>query len=223
MLVSLADMKIYLGISPSDTTWDVFLTTQLTLISQTVEAYCNRQFAATDYIQTFYREDLIYHERVLDEVTCYQFPIISVSSVKTKENTSDMGEVVTDYRIHKPTAKIIKNRYSGWIFGCSEILEVAYRAGFEVIPAPVQQVVYSLVQERYNKSKSGIDLNFGSDVQSIAIPGVINIQYDFSLQNNNRESAFGTILGSNANVLDYFRSERAIIGDVRLAYNVEDI
>lgn len=216
-------MKIYLGIDPSDTTYDVFLTSQITLVSQTIEAYCNRKFEATDYIQTFYREDQIVSDRVLDEVTCFQFPIITVASVISKENDADAGDPVTDYRIHKPTAKVIKNRYSGWLrTGCSNILEVTYRAGFEVIPAPVLEVVYSVVQERYNKKKSGIDLNFGSDVQSIAIPGVINIQYDFSLQNNQRDSAFGSILGSNANVLDYFRSERAVIGDIRLAYNEED-
>jgi len=75
-----------------------------------------------------------------------------------------------------------------------------------------------LVKERYNKHTSGIDLDFGSDIQSISIPGTISVAYDYSLQNNERKTAFGAILGNYVNTLDYFRSERPLIGSVRLEY-----
>jgi hypothetical protein len=214
-------MKLYLGIT--DTTKDTFLNQQIALISDTIEAYCSRKFASTQYIQTFYREELEDLGLTVNEVVCYHFPLISVDNIITKQLDTDVGEAVTDYRIHKPSAKIIKKRFLTsytlplFYYG-NNILEVTYTAGYATIPATVTQVVYDLVKERFNKMTNGIDLNFGSDVQSIAIPGVINIQYDFKLQNNKRDSAFGVILGNSANVLDFYRSERAVVGSLRLAY-----
>lgn len=219
MLVTLAEMKTYLGEATTD--YDAFLTQQITVVSEAIEAYCQRRFEQTDYTQTFYKEDVIANRAVIDEVTCYHFPITAVTSVLSKDAVGDAGTAVEDYRYHSATGKIIKKRYTGTFFD-RDILEVTYTAGYATIPAPVTQVVYGLVQERYNKKKNGIDLNFGSDVQAIAIPGVINIQYDFTLQNNERKNSFGMILGSYTNILDFYRSERAVIGDIRLAY-VEDV
>ncbi len=226
MLVSLEDMKAYLGVS--EETYDTFLTQQTTLISDTIEAYCRRKFLETDYVQIFYLEDLISRDKVLDELTLFQYPITAVTSVVEKYLDTDAGDAVTDFRPHKPSGKLIKKRaygpYCTPFFSYGKlIVEVAYTAGYETVPTPVQQVVYNLVQEAYNKKVNGIDLNFGSDVETISIPGVINIQYDFSLNNNERSSTFGMILGSNANILDFYRSERAVIGTLRLAYNEEDV
>lgn len=217
MLVTLADMKIYLGVS--DTSYDTFLTNQIAIISETVEAYCRRKFTNTAFVETFYCEDLRERGKVLDEITCFNYPIISITSVVEKVDDTDTGTAITDYRVHKPSAKLLKRgQYCGNFFTIGNILEVTYNAGYTTVPAPVAGVVYQLVQERYNKKINGIDLNFGPDIQAIAIPGVLNIQYDFSLQNNERTATFGTILGSTANVLDFYRSERAVIGAVRLAY-----
>ena len=72
--------------------------------------------------------------------------------------------------------------------------------------------------ERYNKKSSGVDLNFGSDVQRVSIPGAISIDFDYSLSNNERKSAYGVILGSNSNILDDWRSERSVIGSGKLEY-----
>lgn len=218
MLVSLSDMKTYLGETTTD--YDDFLTQQITVISDSIEAYCMRKFNSTSYVQTFYKEDIIQRGYVIDELTCYQFPIISVASVVEKyDDGADTGVAVTDYRFHAGTAKIIKKKYTGTFF-CRDLVEVTYTAGYAEVPAPITQAVYSLVQQNYNKKKNGIDINFGSDVQSVAIPGVINIQYDYTLQNNEKSSTMGMILGSWTNVLDIYRSERAVVGDIRLAYNV---
>lgn len=217
MLVSLNDMKTFLGVSGTE--HDTFLTEQLTLISETVESYCNRKFQQSTWKEVFYREDLVNNDRVIDELTCYYFPLVSIASVLEKKNEADAGVPVADYRVHGPTGKIIKKRYERF-FVNGDIVEVTYSAGFApgTIPTPVLNVVKTLVQERYNKKVNGIDMNFGADVQSIAIPGVINIQYDFSLNNNERKNAFGVILGSNINVLDFYRSERRVVGSGHLAF-----
>jgi hypothetical protein len=218
MLVALDDMKTYLGIDLLDLTYDTFLTQQITLVSDTIEAYCQRKFELLDYVQTMYEEDFKEKGRAVKDVTLYHFPTTAITSIVEKDLITDTGTAITEYRVHNPTAKLISNPGPNYFFSVGKILEVEYTAGYASIPTPITQVVYNVVQENYNKKINGIDLNFGSDVQSIAIPGVINIQYDFSLQNNDRKTPFGTILGNNLNILDSYRSERAVIGSIRLAY-----
>lgn len=217
MLVSLSDMKIYLGIPLVDTTYDVFLTQQIQTISEAIENYCGRKFESTTYTQLFYKDDYIKRDLPRDTLIMYHFPLISVNSVKSKQLESDVGEDITNYRTHKPTAKITNKDYFD-MFCFSEIVEVNYTAGFATIPFVIQNAVYSLVQERYNKKINGVDLNFGSDVQSISIPGTISIAYDYSLNDNERKSAFGAILGKYINTLDFYRSERTLIGKIEDAY-----
>lgn len=207
MLVTLDDMKNYLGIPLANTSHDVFLTEQLNLISDTVEAYCNRKFQAANYIQTFYRDDYggeISHFRLA------QYPLKSITSIENDTEVMDLS----DYRTHKVTATV--SNTIGMFQGADEVV-VEFEAGFDTIPTPVTATVKSLVQERYNKHTSGVDLNFGSDVQSISIPGTVSVQFDYTLESNNRNRGFGVILGNYVNVLDKYRSER-VIGQNNLEY-----
>lgn len=207
MLVSLADMKTYLGIS--GTTYDNFLTEQLTLVSDAIEAYTKRKFAQATWEEVLYSSDYAFNGKF----KTYHFPIISVTSILDQDDVAIVG--ADDYRIHKPTGTI--TRKSGYFFGTEET-KIRYVAGYATIPPLIQAAVKSLVSERYNKKVSGVDLNFGSDVQRISIPGAIAIDFDYSLQNNDRATAFGGILGSQLNNIDYFRSERALIGSTKLTY-----
>lgn len=196
MLVTLANFKTYAGIS--GTTYDTFLTEQITVISDAIEGYCNRVFAQTVWKQTYYSKD---YKRPVGDLTLWQFPVASVTSIIQDGTTIDSAT----YRIHKPTG--IVTRDDGFLYG--EVTEVIYTAGFATMPSPVTNAVYELVNERYNKKVSGVQLNFGSDVQRISIPGAISIDFDYTLNNNERKNAFGQLLGSQVNVLDYYRSERA--------------
>lgn len=205
MLDTLSNVKARLGITESDN--DAFLTNQIQLISDVIEAYCRRKFAAADWNQKFYREDL-HNSRFLE---LYHFPLISLGGLSI--DGVDLEEA--QLRIHKPTAQI-KRVDGGVLYG--EEIEVEYRAGYETIPSPILAVLDALVGERYNKKKSGVDLNFGSDVQRISIPGAISIDFDYTLTNNDRKSAYGTIIGNYANVLDDWRSERAVIGSGKVEY-----
>jgi len=98
------------------------------------------------------------------------------------------------------------------------ILEIVYVAGYAALPAPIKSVELSILEERYNKKKSGISLNFGSDVQRVSIAGTISVDFDYSLQSNERVSAYGTILGNYINVLDQYRSERVLTGSGMITY-----
>jgi hypothetical protein len=206
MLVTLNDMKNYLNIPLTDTSQDVFLTQQLQYISDVIEQYCGRKFLQATYTQTFYFDDFLVYPK---ELELFMFPLVSVTTIE------EDGEPIDDYRSQLPSATLIRPK--GW-FQTGEELIVEYVAGYTAAPIPVRQVVFDLVQERYNKQNSGVPLNFGSDVQRVSIPGTISIDFDYTLTSNERQNGFGSVLGKNMNILDFYRSERAIIGNGRLVY-----
>jgi hypothetical protein len=204
MLVSLADMKTYLGETTTD--YDVFLTEQLSVVSEAVENYCGRKFAQANYTQTFYYKD--FKGENVDKLPLYHYPVSTITSVEKD------GEVVdpADYRV-SPKTWFLQYENSQWFTDQYNIV-VEYTAGYATIPMTIQACVKSIVEEKYNKKKSGVAINFGQDVQQISIPGSINIAFDYTLQANERKSKFGMILGNWANVLDSFRSERPIVGTI---------
>lgn len=209
MLVSLADMKAYLGIPSGNTSHDTFLTEQLNLLTEVITNYCRRNFESATYQQTFYRDE----NREDWSLTLFQFPVSSITSIVEDGVTLDP----TLYRLNKPTGIISLTTKDKYFFAAKETV-VTYVAGFTTVPLAVQSVVKSIVQERYNKHTSGINLDFGSDVQRISIPGAIAIDFDYSLNNNERKNPFGAILGAHLNVLDFYRSERAVLGSDKLIY-----
>lgn len=216
-LVLLADIKTYLGIPTLDTTQDAFLTQQEGLISDTVEAYCGRKFLipGTSYVQSFYVEDYF---RGISDLHLLNFPVSEITEVKDGDTIYTVGGGVLDEVRPNFSVGNIFRRRGFFIYG--DIVQVTYKAGFAALPSPVASVIMSLVEERYNKKQSGVPLNFGSDVQSISIPGTISVAFDYSLQANDRKTKFGTILGNYLNVLDFYRSERVIVGQGKLSYVV---
>ena len=222
MLVSLDDMKTYLGIELIDTTHDAFLTEQLVLMSSTIENYCGRKFEQASYTQTFYKED--FNQEVYElPLYLYHYPLISITTLtETISGTADIL-LPSEYRLHLPTAKVyrlIDSVKSPWVGNgdASSNVVVVFEAGYATIPAEIDSVVKSLVAERYNKNEAGVELNFGTDVQRVSIPGTIAVDFDYSLQSNERKNGFGMILGNYLNVLDFFRSEKTLIGSIKENY-----
>jgi len=207
-LVSLADMKTHLGITTAD--YDAFLTDQLEVISSTVENYCGRKFERASYVQTFYWDDFRVPQKYL---YMFHYPIISLDSA-----TLGTEDILAQLRFHKPSGKVTRNNRQLFSFYSEEEIVFEYDAGFDEIPPIITSVVKNLVEERYNKKISGVDLNFGRDVQQISIPGTINVSFDYTLQANDRSRRFGLILGDYGNVLDPFRSERPIVGSIKENY-----
>lgn len=206
MLDTLANVKSRLNITSSQ--YDAFLTAQITLVSDTIEAYLRRKVKSQAFHQHYYRTD--YSKSLLMQLFCY--PVSAVTSITEDGVVLDPAS----YRLHKPTGSVLRLDNTGFFFALETV--VLYTAGWATVPSPILSVLDSVVQERYNKNASGVDLNFGSDVQRISIPGSIQIDFDYTLKNNQRTSAFGEILGSNLNILDRYRSERAILGTSKLIY-----
>lgn len=208
MLMSLEQVKKALNIPCSDSANDDFLIAQINLISEAMEIYCGRKFNLASYTQEFYRDEIA--KDIVREVLLYHYPVVNVVSVQ--QNNED----IVGYRVVKNTGLIRKR---DGLFSDTEVpLVVKYSAGYQDLPYTLQSVLTSLVGERYNKKVSGVDLNFGSDVQRISIPGTISIDYDYTLENNSQGVALGIILGTQANILDQFKSERKIVGTLREGY-----
>lgn len=196
-LITLTKVKEYLGETTTD--YDDFLQDQIDVVSEAVESYCGRKFALDTYTQTFYDDQFDFPPK---EIYTFHYPLVSVSSV-----VQGSEDITSSVRVHNESGHLYrKERF----LALADDVVVQYQAGFAEIPAPVRSAVFSIVAERYNKKVRGLDLGFGSDVQSISVPGSINIQFDYTLQSNERTSKFGMLLQNYINMLDPYRSERVI-------------
>lgn len=212
-MVTLEDVKGFLGIELSNTSHDSFLLSQISVVSDSVEGYCNRKFKLGTYAQFFYRED--FHTPVY-RIPLHNFPIVSLVSIEEADSDDSLNwNVINNYRLHKETGTLSSNEA---FFRSGKILKITYSSGFAVIPPLISHVIFSIVEERFNRKVSGVSLNFGADVQRISIPGSIAIDFDYTLSHNERKSTYGLILGNFLNVLDPYRSERVIIGASKLSY-----
>lgn len=220
MLLTVEQVKERLKIPTGTTTDDAFIASQIAVVTTAIENYCNRSIVARNFEETFYGA---YSGFTISpwEVQLYHFPIITLTEVVVKNGSSTETFTANDYIIHKPTATIRNKPYSDArsLPNFFQEMVFKYRTGYATIPADIQDVALALVTERYNKYKNGIDINFGSDVQSVSIPGVISISYDYSLEDNDSQQSYGAIIGKYRNVLNYYRSDRAIFkGSGELKY-----
>lgn len=206
MLDTLVNVKSRLNITTDQ--YDTFLNQQIALASDTIETYLRRKILDANYTQHFYRTD--YRPSLLLQTFCY--PISEITSITEDGIVLDPA----NYRLHKPTGSILRLDHNPFFYAEETI--VAYSSGLESCPTPILSVLDSIVQERYNKMVSGVDLNYGADIAKISIPGALSIDFDTSSNTSGRDASFGTIIGSNANVLDPYRSDRAILGSSRLIY-----
>lgn len=202
-LMSLDDVKDSLRITSSVD--DDFIEEQIEVVSEAIEIYCRRKFEQKTYTETFYASDYRYRRGPIE---LFVYPVKQINSVISG------GTNLGDYRLHPESGHVF--REYGFFFG--EDLVIEYIAGYEKIPALIKSVLVSVVGERYAKKSAGVALSFGSDVQRVSIPGTISIDFDYSLMNNDRVVTMGTILGSHVNVLDYFRSNRAVVPTGKLSY-----
>ena len=229
MLVALDDIKNYLGIPLIDPAYDVFLTEQEAMISDIIERYCGRKFLQANYVQTFYKSD---YANMSDRDYLYlmHYPSVTINSVTEIETDNDGNETpviltASQYRPMTTSGKISKissGVVRGWFnnMASDSKVEVDYIAGFlqADIPQPIRFTILSICEENYNKKKTGVSLNFGSDVQRMSVPGVFSIDFDYTLTKNDRKSKYGMLLGDYANMIDSFRSERALVGKIKENY-----
>lgn len=220
MLVDLDSMKTYLGIPLGDTSQDVYLTGELTLFSNTVENYCNRKFEVATYTEKIFHRDFYNTQFHI----LYHHPVVTVNTAT--EKALNETDTVLSTLVNERTGKLNildDNEYFTQLFnntGANGYMEINYDAGYATVPLEIQEAIKALIEARYNKKESGVALNFGANVQRVSVPGVIGIDFDYTLSTNERTNKYGMILGDYQNVLDNFRSERTLIGDTEVSYGV---
>jgi len=150
-LVSLIDMKAYLGIA--DASEDTYLTSELDMFTETIEHYCNRKFEIASYTERIYHKDF-YNTR---DHYLYHFPVSSITSAT--EKALDESDVVLNTLLNKKLGKINildDGEYFTKLFnntGSNGYIEFIYEAGYASVPHEIQESVKQLVQARYNKRK----------------------------------------------------------------------
>ena len=157
MLVTLDEMKTYLG--EATTGYDDFLTSQIELISATVDSYCGRKINQGTYTQKFFASDLL-DPKYSRKLTLFHFPLISLTTVKEIETTNgvDSEELLTTSDYRESIMGTIKRMDSGhersWQFSTADSrIEIEYSAGYASVPVELKHVCYNLVEEEYNKKK----------------------------------------------------------------------
>lgn len=224
-LVDLTTIKNYLNIPGGDTSYDAFLTGQEVIIASAVENYCGRKFNIDTYTQVFYKSEFQDKDLNYKELFLYHYPVTNITQISEIEradgiDVSTENLTAEEYRSYNKIGRL-KRMNEGyeksWFNELSQNsrIEVQYDAGYATLPLEIESAILELIAERYNKKVAGVNLDFGNDVQRVSIPGVMSIDFDYTLQANERSVRFGMILGNYVNIFDHYRTERVLFGEIK--------
>jgi hypothetical protein len=150
-LISLDCYKDYKGIKSTE--GDGKIQALITQVSSLVEHYCNRKF--TDYSST---PKVEWHDAKTNSVELVEFPVISVSSVKTSEDGGVTQTVLTEaasdksgYFVDLTTGEIFTQQTTNLFLTSYDIpyrsLEIEYLAGYaqDELPGDLQLCIQDMV------------------------------------------------------------------------------
>lgn len=130
-LVSLELFKQRLGVTHDKQ--DAYFQTLLDGVSAAVEAYIGRKLKAADYVER-------YNGNGKNRIVLNQYPVLSVSSVKIN------GRMANDWDFDN----WLLIRHACFAQGIRNI-EVSYRAGYETLPADIQEAILIIATQRMNE------------------------------------------------------------------------
>ena len=161
-LVTVDACKYQLDIPASETKYDAYLERLINSASQQIERYCNRRFVPWNYVE-------IFDGNSSDQQILSNFPVLAINEVCV-DSSRVFGEdtIVTNYSL--VDGNVLQRIGSSW--GSSQqSVRVSYTAGFEEIPADLEDACIMLVEIRYrlkndrrlgreSQSKAGEDITF---------------------------------------------------------------
>ena len=148
-LTTYANVKEYLGLT--DDNDEDFIGNLITRASDFIAKYCRRIFEAADYTE--------YHDGTSNKSICLkQYPVNSITSLHddlNREYGADYLIASTDYVIDEDAGILTLD---GYRFGVGlKNIKVVYNAGYETIPANLEQACIELVSMKFNtKETDGI-------------------------------------------------------------------
>lgn len=146
-LVTLADIKVYMGIQPSDTGQDALLTIFQEAVEQQVLNFCDCSFESTVV------EDEVHDGIRADIITPHNIPIISVQEVAIDVLPGGNGTPLVaeqDY-YHDENAITLIFRQTPFYRGA---VRISYTHGYASVPADVKLAVYEAVKANYQSRKN---------------------------------------------------------------------
>ncbi|MDQ1326679.1 MAG: hypothetical protein QG564_1805 [Campylobacterota bacterium] len=130
-LTSVADVKKYLRINSA--TDDALIGSLVSSASKFIESWCGRSFSAADYVEKFNGTNRDYH-------FVKHTPLNSLVYVKV----NNINEEVLNYN---EEMIVISNTFKSGRINC----EISYNAGYDVIPADIEQACIELVGIKYKQ------------------------------------------------------------------------
>lgn len=158
-LVSLESLKQRLGITHDRQ--DGQLQTLIAGVSAAVEAYLGRKLLAANYTER-------HNGNGKNRLVLHQYPVLSVSQVKIN------GRVIDDW----DNDDWLLIRLNGFAKGIRNV-EIKYRAGYETLPADIQEAALLIAAQRMNelenkgvqsKTLAGETISFSSFSQTGGMP-----------------------------------------------------
>ena len=147
-LVDLDAAKDELKLPASDTQHDAFLTRAIAQVSAAIASYCNRVFAAETV------RDVILIGLAGEQLQLSRFPVIAITSaaVSTGSGGQQLLTEGTDYLVDPARGWLIRLGLGGtptsW-YGVPTT--VTYQAGYQDIPADLQEASLRLVTARFHQ------------------------------------------------------------------------
>jgi hypothetical protein len=193
MLISLEEIKAYLGIDPGDTSNDAYLTAQILASTAMVERYCGREF---EQIAT---EQLIYNPRRTLNLT--RFPLVSLEAITGEYTTIS----IDNYKLDKLNGRLLPTHLVGYYGDCW--INIEYTGGYlpEELPADLKSVLMDLVASRYYNQ--GVDIS--KPVKSEKVDGIGSTTY--AVDGNGSTGGFGNWgIEQFSGILDLYKIETVI-------------
>jgi hypothetical protein len=163
-LTTLDKVKAYLGVSTTDD--DTLISALIQSVSEAIEHYCGREFAESERTE--------FHDgRNSGSIVLKCRPVQSVSGVYDDCDRvfPDLSEISSSCYVFYPESGLIE--LTGGLFSNGwRNVKVVYVAGYETVPAAVEQAANILIANFYNRGHSGGD---GLDSESV---GAYTISYN---------------------------------------------
>jgi hypothetical protein len=143
--LTLAEAKLLLGISSTDTSHDEQITMMITIFSQTIAEYCNRTFAKETVIETW-------REEFNGRLFLSHWPVKEADIQTVSAGTGATVLDVTEYELEEASGKLsfITNPGGSQSMPWDWPTVVTYTGGFDLpaeAPMPLKQATVLLIME----------------------------------------------------------------------------
>ncbi len=183
-MLDLETVKSYLMLV--DDSQDGFLATEILLITDAINTYCERSLDSKVLVVNFFNKE------PTKEINLYEFPVTQVDSL----TVDGVDQVFSFFN----TGKIIsKNKFP------SGSIEISFVAGYteEDMPPVLKNVFLNIIKKRYQRYIDNEDVDDIEDFSSVSIVGVATMKY-----NTRKADDINIYLEGYQGILDRYKSAR---------------